>query len=135
MLSPEVTLDQVESSLELLFDMGLLVEEEDGGISRGEPSLTTGHEVRSLAIGNYHRQMLERAANSIVNVPREFRDVSALTVCIDAEKVSEVKGRIHAFRESLLDFCDRDANPEAVFQINFQLFPLTVVPGEENSDE
>jgi uncharacterized protein (TIGR02147 family) len=134
-LSPEVSVEQIEASLELLFDMGLLVEEEDGSISRGEPSLTTGHEVRSLAIGNYHRQMLERAANSIVNVPRELRDISALTVCIDSEKVPEVKERIHAFRESLLDFCDRDANPEAVFQINFQLFPLTEVPGEENPDE
>lgn len=134
-LSPDVSLEQIDSSLELLFDLGLLVEDDDGMISRGDPSVTTGHEVRSLAIGNYHRQMLERAAQSIIDVPRELRDISALTVCIDADKVSEVKERIHAFRESLLDFCDRDANPEAVFQINFQLFPLTMVPGEENSDE
>ncbi len=134
-LSPEVSVEQVEASLELLFDMGLLVEGDEGTISRGEPSLTTGHEVRSLAIGNYHRQMLQRAADSIVNVPRELRDISALTVCINTDKVDKLKERIHAFRESLLDFCDRDDDPEAVFQMNFQLFPLTAVPEEENPDE
>lgn len=134
-LSPTVSVEQVEASLELLFDMGLLVEDEDGTISRGEPSVTTGHEVGSLAIGNYHRQMLQRAADSIENVPREMRNINAVTVCINPERVSEIKERIQAFRETLINFCDRDEDPQAVFQINFQLFPLTVVSDEENSDK
>lgn len=133
-LCPTVPVEQVEASLELLFDMGLLVEDDDGQISRGEPSLTTGHEVRSLAIGNYHRQMLERAAESIEDIPREHRDISALTVCVDPDNIGELKERIQAFRETLLDFCDRDEHPEAVVQINFQLFPLSVVPEHEGSE-
>ncbi|MFP4599534.1 MAG: TIGR02147 family protein [Persicimonas sp.] len=134
-MSPSVPPEKVETSLDLLFELGLLVEEDDGTISRGEPTLTTGHEVRSLAIGNYHRQMLDRAANSIEDVPRELRDISALTVCINPERVPELKERIHAFRETLLDLCDREEDPEAVFQINFQLFPLTVVSDDEESTD
>ncbi len=133
-LSPTVPVEQVRASLDLLFDMGLLVEDDDGHISRGEPSLTTGHEVRSLAVGNYHRQMLQRAADSIEEVPRELRNINALTVCIDPDNIGEIKERIQAFRETLLDFCDRDANPKTVFQINFQLFPLSVVPEDEGSE-
>jgi uncharacterized protein (TIGR02147 family) len=133
-LSPSVSVDKVEASLDLLFGMGLLVEDEDGAISRGDPSLTTGHEVGSLAIGNYHRQMLQRAADSIEDVPRQMRNINAVTVCINPERVPEIKERIQAFRETLIDFCDRDEDPQTVFQINFQLFPLSGVPNEENSD-
>ncbi|MGM0557952.1 MAG: TIGR02147 family protein [Myxococcota bacterium] len=130
-LNPSVSVEKVSESLGLLFDMGLLQREEDGSITRGNPSLTTGHEVRSLAIGNYHRQMLERAEESIESIDRSLRDISALTVCIDPENVDDLKERIHAFRETLLDLCDRDENPSAVFQMNFQLFPLSTVEDEE----
>lgn len=124
-LSPSVDTDKVEESLALLFELGLLQHGEDGEVTRGNPSLTTGHEVRSLAIGNYHRQMLERAGESIESIDRSLRDISALTVCIDPEHVDDLKERIHAFREQLLDLCDRDENPTTVFQMNFQLFPLS----------
>jgi uncharacterized protein (TIGR02147 family) len=134
-LSPSITAEEIEDSLELLFDMGLLVEDEQGRISRGDPSLTTGHEVGSLAVGNYHRQMLERAAGSIEDVPSHLRDISGQTVCINPDRVGELKERIQAFRETLLDLCDRDPDPETVFQINFQLFPHTVVEDEESSNE
>lgn len=134
-LSPSVPPEDVAESLELLFEMELLVRDEHGEITRGEPSLTTGHEVGSLAIGNYHRQMLERAAESIENVPSELRDINTLTVCIDPANVDELKERIHGFRETLLDICDRDENPQTVYQINFQLFPLSVVSDEESSQE
>ncbi len=131
-LNPQVPVDKVADSLELLLEMGLLQREADGTVTRGNPSLTTGHEVRSLAIGNYHRQMLARAEESIESIDRSLRDISALTVCIDPENVDDLKERIHAFRETLLDLCDRDENPHTVFQMNFQLFPLSEV-GEDQS--
>ncbi len=127
-LTPSITEQQAEQSLDLLFEMGLLVRGDDGKIARGEPSLTTGHEVGSLAIKNYHRQMLERASASIEAFDSEVRDISALTVCIDAEMVDEFKERIHAFRETLLHLADETDDPEAIYQLNVQLFPLTTPP-------
>jgi uncharacterized protein (TIGR02147 family) len=122
---PPITAEQAAEALDLLFELGLLVRDASGRVLRGEPSVTTGHEVRSLAIGNYHRQMLERAAESIVDVPRQWRDISALTICVSRDQVAALKERIHGFRESLLDTGDRDERPEVVYQLNIQLFPLT----------
>ena len=124
-LLPPIRPSQAKKALKVLFELGLLKQEEDGSVSRGEPTLSTEHEVRSLAIGNYHRQMLERAAESITLIPRDYRDLAAMTVCISQETISELKKRVHRFREQLLDLCDRDDSPEVVFQINTQLFPLT----------
>jgi uncharacterized protein (TIGR02147 family) len=124
-LLPPISEEQAEQALTLLFDLGMLVRAEDGRVHRGEPSMTTGHEIRSLAIGNYHRQMMTRAAESIQNIPRERRDISALTITVNASQVTELKERIHAFRETLLEYGDAAASGEVVYQLNIQLFPLT----------
>lgn len=124
-LTPKVDEEAIAEALELLFEMGLLVREDDGGILRGDPSLTTGHEVGSLAIGNFHRQMLERAAESIETFDSSERDVSALTVCIAPKLADELKERIQNFRETLLHLCDESERSMTVYQINMQLFPLT----------
>ena len=129
-LKPKIKPAQAASALGLIERLGLVERGPDGKLSRGDPSLTTGHEVHSLAIGNYHRQMLERSALSIELFKSAVRDISGLTVCIGPGTVAELKERIHAFREQLLDLCDRDESPESVYQINFQLFPLTETKGD-----
>lgn len=130
-LFPPISATQAEEALGVLFDLELLQRDDQGRVLRGDPSVTTGHEVRSLAIGNYHRQMLDRAGQSITEVPREWRDISALTVCIDPTRVAEFKERIHDFREQLLEFGDRETNPKVVYQLNIQLFPLTQIDEED----
>jgi len=130
-LLPKITVAQARSALRTLTELGLLVEDASGRLVRGEPSLTTGHEVRSILVPAYHRQMIERAASSIETVPRDERDVSALTVCIRASSVTDLKERIHRFREEMLDVCDREEDPERVYQLCIQLFPLSAAPTDE----
>ena len=130
-LLPKITVAQARSALRTLTQLGLLVEDASGRLVRGEPSLTTGHEVRSILVPAYHRQMIERAASSIETVPRDERDVSALTVCIRASSVTDLKERIHRFREEMLDVCDREEDPERVYQLCIQLFPLSAAPTDE----
>lgn len=127
-LLPKITVAQARSALRTLTELGLLVEDASGRLVRGEPSLTTGHEVRSILVPAYHRQMIERAASSLETFAREERDVSALTVCIRGSTVAELKERIHRFREEMLDVCDREEEPERVYQLCIQLFPLSVAP-------
>jgi uncharacterized protein (TIGR02147 family) len=130
-LVPNIKPAQAQEALDALLELGLLVQEEDGRISRGETSVTTGHEVRALGVKNYHRQMLQRAAESMKLVKQKHRDVSALTVCISPSAVEEFKERIHGFREGMLDLGDRDENPTAVYQLNIQFFPLSKVAEDE----
>jgi uncharacterized protein (TIGR02147 family) len=122
---PAITAKQAKAALETLERLGLLVRDEHGRLARGEPSLTTGHEVRSVVVPAYHRQMIEQAGGSVDRVPPEERDVSALTVCIKQQSLEELKQRIRRFREDLLELCDRESEPERVYQLCVQLFPLS----------
>jgi uncharacterized protein (TIGR02147 family) len=131
-LRPRISSAEAQSAMRLLFSLGLVVRDpETGRVGRGEPTLTTEHEVRSLAAANFHRQMLERAAAAIDEVPREERDLAALTVCISPATAALVKERIHKFREELTQLCDADTQGRVVYQFNVQWFPLSVCPREE----
>lgn len=133
-LRPKISPTDAQTALNLLLSLGLLVRDEaTGKIVRGEPTLTTDHQtVRSLAVTNFHRQMLERASDSIETIKPLHRDLAALTVCISPETASVVKERIHRFREEITQICDADGKGSVVYQLNVQWFPLSAVPGEED---
>ncbi len=122
---PPIAAREAKAALATLEQLGLLVADGSGRLVRGEPSLTTGHEVRSVVIPAYHRQMIERAGNAVDAVPPEQRDVSALTVCVREGTLPDLKARIRRFREEMLELCDRETDPERVYQLNIQLFPLS----------
>jgi uncharacterized protein (TIGR02147 family) len=125
-LRPEITTRQAAQSLALLLELGLVVENrETGGLELNSPTLTTEHEVSSIGAANFHRQMMERAGASIDTVPAALRDLAALTVCISPKVASEVKRRIHQFREALTELCDAETEGKIVYQLNVQWFPLT----------
>lgn len=125
-LRPPIATGEAERALALLLSLGLVVrDEKTGRIVRGEPTLTTEHEISSLAAKNFHRQMLERAGDALDTVKPHKRDMAALTACVSAETAALVKEKIHRFREEIAELCDRDDASESVYQLNIQWFPLS----------
>ena len=126
-LRPHISPAEAAEAMKLLLSLGLLVRDPNSGrVARGEPTLTTEHEVRSVGAAAFHRQMLERAAQSIDTVRGPERDLAALTVCVSAETAAIVKQRIHQFREALTELCDADTKGSTVYQLNIQWFPLSL---------
>jgi len=70
--------------------------------------------------------MLERASDSIDTVKPHKRDLAALTVCVGEKTAALIKERIHRFREEVAQLCDEDQEARVVYQMNVQLFPLSV---------
>lgn len=108
----------------MLLELGLLVRGEDGHLHQGEPIISTGPEVRSLAVGNFHRQMMQRAADSIETVASPQREISGVTVAISPENFAMLKSKIQELRAEILEMAANDTAPTRVMQLNFQLFPL-----------
>jgi uncharacterized protein (TIGR02147 family) len=125
-LRPPISTTEAADALKLLLSLGLLVRDpETGRVARGEPTLTTEHEVSALGAAAFHRQMLERAGQSIELFARDKRDLAALTVCVSPKTAALVKERIHQFREALAEICDSDHDGRVVYQLNVQWFPLS----------
>jgi len=134
-LCPSISKAEAQRALNTLIELKLLVREKDGSISRGEAQLATETETRSLHIANYHRSMMERAAESIDLFPAHDRDVSSLTLCVGIEGIRRYKERIQRFRKELLDLESLEDEPSQVIQINFQLFPLTITEPNDGDEQ
>ena len=123
-LQPPITPAQARKAIELLLRLGLVQRDESGRLVQGEPLLSTGAEVRSLAIGNFHRQMMERGAAAIEAVEREKREISGVTVALSPKGFEMFKQKIHELRAELLELSAQEKGATRVVQFNFQAFPL-----------
>ena len=89
MLRPAVTVEQAETALSELLELGLLVEGPDG-IGPADASVTTPHEVAGLAAHNYHAGMIHLAQESLTRFRPFERHLTGLTVGIPAELVADL---------------------------------------------
>ncbi len=124
-LNPKVSTKEVSKAIDLLASMHLVEKSDDGHWQQMHQNISTGPEIKSLVVVNYHKEMMRLAGESIDRVPPKARDISALTLSIQRDTLSELKERIIAFRKELMEIAGADESPDTVIQINVQLFPLT----------
>ncbi len=125
LLIPQIKPKDTEKALELLLQLGLIKKDGEGRWKQCDRAISTGPEVKSLVITNFHRDMLRLASESMERFSSEQRDISALTISINGDKMAEIKKRIVAFREEILELACSDQDDDQVVQINIQAFPLT----------
>jgi len=132
-LSPEVSVAQVERSLGLLETLGFIQKTSAGRYLQSSQLISTGAEVSSLVIFNYHKLLLSLCQEVMDKVSGARRDVSTLTLGVAQGRIPQLKKKIQEFRQEVLKLVADDSEPDEVVQLNIQLFPLTQDP--KNSRE
>jgi len=124
---PRVRPPQVRRALALLERLRLLVRDDDGHLRLSLPKLRTQPMVQSLAVRNFHRAMLDLAARALDSLPTAERNVTSLTIPLDAAKYQRACELIAELRAELLDLSEEGSKAEGheVFQAVFSLFPVT----------
>lgn len=129
-LRPSITARQAAQGLLVLEQLGLLVRDAAGRLVQHEPLVSTGDD-QPLGhhIATFHRAMLARAADALDTVERQEREVAALTLSLNSAQVLDFKQRLYELRQELLQAAGAAgaSPPDRVVQINFQMFPLSVV--------
>lgn len=128
-LLPPISLKQAAQALEVLGELGLLVREGRGRWQQADAVVETPEGPLGHHVVQFHRAMMQRAAEALDLVPRDEREVAALTLCVSEARLHELKAELEAFREHLLQRYMRDERPERVVQVNFQMFPLSAKKG------
>lgn len=132
-MRPSITKAEAGQALATLLELGLLVRDAKGRVKQNEPLISTGAETHGLHIHNYHRMMMQRAAEAMEQIPAQERDISALTLCLGDGGLSRLKQRLQRFRRELLELSALEPDPRDVVQLNFQLFPLSQEPEERKA--
>lgn len=135
-LSPPITPQEAEEAVAMLLELGLLQQDTGGRLVQAEATVSTGPEVRSLHLSNFHRTMIEHAKGTIDRISPDQRDISSLTLCLGAGGIGRVKRAVQQFRRELLELAELEEDPRQVVQVNFQVFPLSSLDdGPGRADE
>jgi uncharacterized protein (TIGR02147 family) len=125
LLEPTITESEARKAVKNMLKLGMLHKDPRGRIVQSTRFITTGDEVRSYYVRSYHETMMKAAFKSQDRFEPAVRDVSSLTVSISDTGFRKIKSEIQQFRKHLLEIVREDCNPSNVYQVNFQLFPLT----------
>jgi len=93
-------------------------------------NLETPPDIRHAAVKENHRQHLEKAKEALDSISLELREFTNLTFSMNADDVSKAKKSIRKF----VDQFERDFEKkpsDQVFQLNMQLYPLTITDREK----
>ena len=123
-LMPPISAREAKKSVLLLEKLGLISRDGNGRYGRSSEVISTGDEVASLNVVNYHKQVSRLAEGAHDLSAKEERDISALTLGINAADVPRIKERIQAFRKEIMDLAAASNDADRVYQINFQMFPV-----------
>lgn len=122
-LMPPIPARDAKKSVKLLEKLGLIARGKDGRWTQDRAAISTGDEVSSLNVINYHKQVSRLAEGAHDISAKEERDISALTLGVGEEDFRLIKARIQAFRKEIMDLAMASKAPDRVYQLNFQLFP------------
>jgi uncharacterized protein (TIGR02147 family) len=128
---PPIKTSEAKNAIEDLLNLGLIKRDENGKLIQSEALLTTPLEVSSAYIANWHKEYLKRATESIDLLPRESRDISAVTFGFSKKNIKILKEMIANFRKGILHLASQQDDKDVLMQLNIQVFLL----GETESDE
>jgi uncharacterized protein (TIGR02147 family) len=124
-IRPTILLAQAKNAVHVLSKLGLIRKDGKGCYRATDKHLTSGSEVRTLALTNFQRATMDLAKQAIDRFPKEKRDISTLTFSIAQGDLQKMKDEIAACRARLAKIIKKSRNCDTVGQLNFQLFPLT----------
>ncbi len=123
-LLPGISPGDVEESLNRLLCLEMIEKKSDLWSAK-EESITTGHRFSNFGVVQFHKKMLGLAAESLDRFPAQEREISSVTVGLSEGSALRIKKLIEEFRSQLMTIAEEDKNKEQIYQINFQLFPLS----------
>lgn len=122
-----VTTKEASEALETLDELGV-IKFKDGKFVLASKHLTSSDELKSLAIRNFHSQMIPLAVKALKTNPLERREFQAITLGISKETAAKLKLKIKDFYKEVVDFVSeehKEIKPSEVWQLNFQLFSFS----------
>lgn len=126
-LSPPISVKEAKESVALLERLGLIRADAKGRYRLTEAALTTGSQWQGLAIESFQEETLRLSRESLQRHAKELRDVSTVTLNINAADYAELRRRIKEFRGEIIKFVNGAADPDRTYQLNIQFFPLSKI--------
>lgn len=129
-LLPPVSGEEIKASLFLLERLGMARRTEQG-YEILDTHLHSGDNWTAGAIKAFQKATMELASRSLDTVPPAQRDISTMTMNIDAQTLGDLKVMVREFQENVAKLVENAPQSDRVYHLNVQLIPLSQLPEDE----
>lgn len=126
-LATDLKPEQVEESLRLLLEMGL-IKKMANGYEVSDRHMVTDKVFLGPVAKSYHKDFLRLAGDALEQVPAEKRQYNVLAFSVSDKGFGAIKQRIASFVQEVREIVDRDEGMNQVNILNIQLFPGAAIP-------
>jgi len=124
-LNPPVAEEEVVRAIALLQELGLVKRASSSRLTLSETHLTVGIGIDKVqAVRHHQRQILSLASESLERFPPERRDVSTITLAVDAMGASQIREMLRECRRQIQKRVEDVQSPDRVLQMAMALFPV-----------
>ena len=124
-LRPRILPEQAAEALKLIEELGLIERDKSGRMVHGNSLVSTGPELRLLALRKFHQKMLTLSREALDNIPVDEREIGGVTLRLTERQFTALRERMRELRQEILQLDGRDDGPQAVYQVSFQIIPLS----------
>ena len=126
-LTGRASVKEIRSALSFLQQHGFIVKE-DGKYTCPDRVVLSSDEMKSFAVRQYHRVILDQAQEALDDLEVSDREFGALIFALPEESIAELKGKLKEFRKEIHEWAmnqseTQEDKDEQVVQFNFQMFP------------
>jgi uncharacterized protein (TIGR02147 family) len=132
-ITPAITEAQARKSVRLLESLKLIKKSKTAGYELADIALTTGEEVQSLAWANFQQETMRLAQEAMDRFDRTHRYIGTQTVGVSMETFESIRRLLIETKNKIAEMANADQAADRVYQINFQAFPLSKLPVNEET--
>lgn len=133
-LCPEISESQAKKSVQLLQKLGIVIQDSKGVWQLTDDFIRTDGKMSALAVRAFQKEMCRLGMEAIERIPKEHRDISTLTVSSSKACMELIREKLGVFRKEIMQIIAEDEGMEEVYQLNFQVFPLTCNKWKSNEE-
>ncbi|MDB5050393.1 MAG: hypothetical protein JWO30_3464 [Fibrobacteres bacterium] len=119
---PPLTSAQVEESVRLLLELGL-IKKTASGYTVTDKHIYTEKDVQAMAVRQQFMELMSIAVQVLDTVPPDERQYNSLMFSISPAGFGAIKDRMRSFQEEVREIIDHDAKEDRIYTLNMQLFP------------
>lgn len=124
---PAITSSEAKSAVQLLVKLQMIQKLENGMYEQCTRAIQAKSELDTMAVMNFTKAMTEKAAHALETLPRDERNFSTVTCGMSRACYELIIAETNAFKDRIVTIVNNDANSstDQVYQLNFQLFPVS----------
>jgi len=124
MVVPPLSAEKARKAVATLLDAGLLLYNDDGTLRQNSP-IVSAERAPAVVVNRLKKDFMLKAIEAEEKFRKPAKYSSSATLSMSMSNFEKAKKMIDELRQQLLTMAINDVEVEQVFQVNFQMFPLS----------